>query len=197
MFLPVFSPHTLQRISSISLSSDTIGFTAHPRGKASQVQNAVGLFLFAPRHNPTHKTVGYTLTCPLKYRDNLEFMQWMKRFWDTNYPGHPYDPVARRRGQSTETPATLAPLATRSTTNTPGVGARSGGKTPVGGHRAGSASAANHEQVLGLQTQLKEMSTHLEGLEKERDFYFAKVIFSLLCETIREVIFFRSCMFVS
>jgi len=100
----------------------------------------------------------------------------MKRFWDTNYPGHPYDPVARRRGQSTETPATLAPIASTRATNVPGVAAaRSGGKTPVGGHRSGSASAVNHEQLLGLQAQLKEMSTHLEGLEKERDFYFAKV----------------------
>ena len=103
-------------------------------------------------------------------------MQWMKRFWDTNYPGHPYDPVARRRGQSTETPATLAPIASTRSVNTPGApAARSGGKTPVGGHRTGSASAVNHEQVLGLQVQLKEMSAHLEGLEKERDFYFAKV----------------------
>jgi len=110
-----------------------------------------------------------------KMQDNLEFLQWMKRFWDTNYPGHPYDPVARRRGQSTDTPATLAPLAPR-VPNIPGAsGARSGGKTPVGGHRTGSASAVHHEQLLGLQTQLKEMSAHLEGLEKERDFYFAKL----------------------
>ena len=101
-------------------------------------------------------------------------MQWMKRFWDTNYPGHPYDPVARRRGQSTETPASLAPITSARSVNTPGVPARSGGKTPVGGHRTGSA---NQEQVLALQGQLKEMSAHLEGLEKERDFYFAKVIF--------------------
>ncbi|KAN0111173.1 Calponin homology domain containing protein [Russula decolorans] len=111
-----------------------------------------------------------------KMQDNLEFLQWMKRFWDTNYPGHPYDPVARRRGQSTETPASLAPITSARSVNTPGAPApRSGGKTPVGGHRTGSASAANHEQVLGLQVQLKEMSAHLEGLEKERDFYFAKL----------------------
>ena len=100
----------------------------------------------------------------------------MKRFWDTNYPGHPYDPVARRRGQSTDTPATLAPIPSSRATSVPGVAAaRSGGKTPVSGHRSGSASAVNHEQLLGLQAQLKEMSAHLEGLEKERDFYFAKV----------------------
>lgn len=102
-------------------------------------------------------------------------MQWMKRFWDTNYPGHPYDPVARRRGQSTDTPVTLAALAAPRTTNTPGVGGRSGGKTPISGHRTGSAAGVNHEQVHALQAQLREMSTHLEGLEKERDFYFAKV----------------------
>ena len=116
----------------------------------------------------------------------------MKRFWDTNYPGHPYDPVARRRGQSTETPASLAPIASRPAAS-PAVaaGVRSGGKTPIGGHRAGSSSAVNHEQVLGLQAQLKEMSAHLEGLEKERDFYFAKVRF------LEAVGMFASCLFHS
>lgn len=34
--------------------------------------------------------------------------------------------------------------------------------------------------MQNLQTQLREMSTHLEGLEKERDFYFSKV--RLCCE---------------
>jgi len=115
----------------------------------------------------------------------------MKRFWDTNYPGHPYDPVARRRGQSTETPATLAPIASTRTANVPGVaGTRSGGKTPVSGHRSGSATAVHHEQVLGLQAQLKEMSAHLEGLEKERDFYFAKVFRLLFFLTRPECFFF-------
>jgi len=118
----------------------------------------------------------------------------MKRFWDTNYPGHPYDPVARRRGQSTETPATLAPIASTRTTNVPGVaGTRSGGKTPVSGHRSGSATAVHHEQVLGLQAQLKEMSAHLEGLEKERDFYFAKVFLLLFFLTRPECFFLYSC----
>lgn len=33
----------------------------------------------------------------------------------------------------------------------------------------------SNEAVQHLQTQVKELSTHLEGLEKERDFYFEKV----------------------
>lgn len=50
--------------------------------------------------------------------------------------------------------------------------ARAGGRTPVGG-RAGSAQP---EVVQQLRAQVQEMSTHLEGLEKERDFYFEKVM---------------------
>jgi len=110
-----------------------------------------------------------------KMQDNLEFLQWMKRFWDSNYGGQGYDAVGRRRGAPTDTPATMAPVATGRAggSGTLGIGTRSGGKTPVGGHRAGSAQSL--EAVQNLQAQLKEMSTHLEGLEKERDFYFSKL----------------------
>lgn len=79
----------------------------------------------------------------------------------------------------TDTPTSLDPIASSHAVSIPGVpGSRSGGKTPIGGHSTGSASAMNHEQVVGLQAQLKEMSAHLEGPEKEPDFYFAKVTFS-------------------
>jgi RP/EB family microtubule-associated protein len=111
-------------------------------------------------------------------RDNLEFLQWMKRFWDSNYGGQGYDAVGRRRGAATDTPATLAPLASgRSSGTNLSVGGRSGGKTPIGGHRSGSAQPNDDKLVQTLQAQLGEMGTHLEGLEKERDFYFSKVCF--------------------
>lgn len=100
----------------------------------------------------------------------------MRRYWDSNYGGHGYDAVARRRGAPAEPPATIAPLSTgaRSASAALGVGAgRSGGKTPISGHRAGSTQPS--EGMLALQTKLREMETHMEGLEKERDFYFAKV----------------------
>jgi len=100
-----------------------------------------------------------------KMQDNLEFVQWIKRFWDSNYGGHPYDPVARRKGAPMEIPATVAPIRTAPA-------GRAGGRTPVGGPRAGSAAGG---QVAALQNQLNEMRTHLEGLEKERDFYFQKL----------------------
>jgi RP/EB family microtubule-associated protein len=89
-----------------------------------------------------------------------------------------------------ETPATVAAIrsaAKPAARLTPG--AASGARTPVSGksavrcppgsflshtlgHRAGSAMGG---QVVALQNQLTEMRESMEGLEKERDFYFAKV----------------------
>jgi RP/EB family microtubule-associated protein len=31
-----------------------------------------------------------------KYQDNLEFLQWFKNFWQTNYNEQPYDAKKRR-----------------------------------------------------------------------------------------------------
>ncbi|KAL0960545.1 hypothetical protein HGRIS_005583 [Hohenbuehelia grisea] len=107
-----------------------------------------------------------------KMQDNLEFLQWIKRFWDANFGGQGYDPVARRKGAPADPPATVAPLAPSSSSRAGGLAAgRAGGRTPVGG-RAGSAQP---EVVQQLRSQVQEMSTHLEGLEKERDFYFEKL----------------------
>ena len=67
----------------------------------------------------------------LTIRDNLEFIQWIKRFWETNYPGHPYDPVARRKGTPMEVPATVAPI--RSVPAKPVAKLTPGTRTPVSG----------------------------------------------------------------
>ncbi|KAJ7444451.1 calponin homology domain-containing protein [Mycena latifolia] len=107
-----------------------------------------------------------------KMQDNLEFLQWLKKFWDANYSGEPYDAVARRKGAPAEPPATLAPA--RSTTTASAAARRGGGRTPVSGHRATTPSGMA-VQVQALQGQVDELTTHLEGLEKERDFYFAKL----------------------
>lgn len=34
-----------------------------------------------------------------KFQDNFEFVQWFKKFFDANYDGKEYDPVAARQGQ--------------------------------------------------------------------------------------------------
>ena len=102
-------------------------------------------------------------------------MQWIKRFWDSNFGGQGYDANARRRGAAVDTPATIAPLAPSARSHAGGLGtsqSRAGGRTPLSGHRAPSTTPS---EVHRLENQLKEMTATLEGLEKERDFYFSKV----------------------
>ncbi|CAE6479352.1 unnamed protein product [Rhizoctonia solani] len=112
-----------------------------------------------------------------KMQDNLEFLQWLRRFWESAYSGQPYDPVARRRGAPADPPTTIAPL--RAGPGHAGLSASTtargpaGRKTPVGAGRTGSA--AGGAELQAARDQIKELSAHLEGLEKERDFYFAKL----------------------
>jgi len=62
-----------------------------------------------------------------KMQDNLEFLQWLKRFWDMNFPGGEYDPVARRGGAggaSAAGPGPRAPSATGASRAPPAAAAR-------------------------------------------------------------------------
>lgn len=114
-----------------------------------------------------------------KMQDNLEFLQWSKRYWDQYYPGGDYDALARRKGAG-GAPAAAAPTPVSSRTSGAGVGATSAarrGTTPTTAATSaargarqptGGASAA----VLAENTQLKQT---VEGLERERDFYFSKL----------------------
>ena len=105
-------------------------------------------------------------------QDNLEFLQWMKRFWDQHYSGEPYKAVERRKGQVGDPPATVAlvgPSTARSGSANLHTAPR--GKTPVGGTRI----TQTNMELLAAQNSIVELTTQMEGLEKERDFYFAKV----------------------
>ncbi|EIW70157.1 hypothetical protein TREMEDRAFT_73748 [Tremella mesenterica DSM 1558] len=98
-----------------------------------------------------------------KMQDNLEFLQWMKKFWDANAPGGGYDALGRTggaaitSGPSSRAPANRAPPRTSAST------------------AARSVSSTSNAQLQALTAQVQEMQLHCEGLEKERDFYFDKL----------------------
>lgn len=100
-------------------------------------------------------------------QDNLEFLQWTKRYWDQHYPGGEYDAIARRKG--TGTPA--APPAAAPASRTSGTGAARRGVTP-NTTRPRVTMAAGSTALSSENAQLKETVT---GLERERDFYFSKL----------------------
>ncbi|TGZ79116.1 microtubule-associated protein RP/EB family member 1 [Ascodesmis nigricans] len=100
-----------------------------------------------------------------KMQDNLEYLQWAKRFWDQNYPGGDYDAPARRKGQAIGGGPSAAPKpSSRASRPVAGAGAAPRTRTPMGG--------AN---VAALQRENATLKESVLGLEKERDFYFSKL----------------------
>jgi len=119
-----------------------------------------------------------------RFQDNFEFLQWFKKFFDANYGGQEYDAIGMRGGEELgsgksagagrskplsgmpkKTPTRPAPAAGR-------VGAR-----PVGPARIanGGSNMVAQNQIEDLNSQILEMKLTVEGLEKERDFYFGKL----------------------
>lgn len=122
-----------------------------------------------------------------RFQDNFEFLQWFKKFFDANYQGQEYDAMGARGGIEVEggkgsrmplassnghsrMPARTATssIAKSSPANRVPAAPRS---KPMGG-MGGGASAAQMEE---LNAQILEKNLTIEGLEKERDFYFGKL----------------------
>lgn len=106
-----------------------------------------------------------------KMQDNLEFLQWTKRFWDQYYPGGDYDAVARRKGGALPAGGAAAPRVA----NTGGAARKAGGTTPSGGPRLGARSATGGAATAALQQENATLKETVVGLERERDFYFSKL----------------------
>lgn len=101
-------------------------------------------------------------------QDNLEFLQWSKRHWDQYFPGGDYDAVARRRGSGAPPPT--APSAGRTST-----GAARRGTTPTTGGRVAKAGIGGGAGSAALQQENNTLKETVQGLERERDFYFSKL----------------------
>jgi RP/EB family microtubule-associated protein len=108
-------------------------------------------------------------------QDNLEFLQWVKRYWDQHYPGGEYDAVARRKasgapGGGVPSTGSGGPRTGSASGTRRGVTPTSGATRPrVGGGAASGGSSAALQQEIATQREA------IAGLEKERDFYFAKL----------------------
>jgi len=126
-----------------------------------------------------------------KFQDNIEFLQWMKKFWDQYYPGGVYEAGARRKaapgGLSTGAPDT-APRKAMSTSS----GSLHSGKAaaaapskiapaparaaPAGTTTTTKADIAEYvKAIAALNQQVMEVKAAAAQIEKEREFYFGKL----------------------
>lgn len=101
-------------------------------------------------------------------QDNLEFLQWSKRYWDQYFPGGDYDAVARRRGSGAPPPAS-APAPRTS------AGAVRRGTTPTTNARVAKPGIGGGASSVALQQENNTLKETVQGLERERDFYFSKL----------------------
>jgi RP/EB family microtubule-associated protein len=88
-----------------------------------------------------------------KFQDNLEFLQWIKKFWDQYYPGGEYN---RKKKVPLEK------------------------VKPVRSARAAAAAGPHvvdeYQKVAAeLTTQLSDLKLSVDQVEKEREFYFGKL----------------------
>uniref|UniRef100_A0A669Q5B2 Microtubule-associated protein RP/EB family member 3 n=1 Tax=Phasianus colchicus TaxID=9054 RepID=A0A669Q5B2_PHACC len=123
-----------------------------------------------------------------KFQDNFEFIQWFKKFFDANYDGKEYNPLLARQGQDAApapnpVPQRTSPTGPKNTQHPARLG-----NVPTGILRKNSPATRNggpeaDAQILELNQQLMDLKLTVDGLEKERDFYFSKLRdIELICQ---------------
>ncbi|KAJ6374142.1 hypothetical protein OIU78_029780 [Salix suchowensis] len=127
--------------------------------------------------------------------DNLEFLQWLKRYCDSVNGGimnENYNPSERRtkggrdrnsRGSQKTTKSLQASNVHNSASGyTVDLNKMSGQKQGRGSAVVGEANSS--EEIQALSKEITDMNLSVDLLEKERDFYFAKLRdIEILCQT--------------
>lgn len=131
-----------------------------------------------------------------RFQDNFEFVQWFKKFFDANFDGRDYDPVAARDGlpltvnegkqtaskpmqrpaMRAEPKSQVVPKTVTSTYSKPvakPAASTNSSKSSLNGNA--HLNAELQQENLRLLNEANEIKTTLDGLEKERDFYFGKL----------------------
>ncbi|NXH08745.1 MARE3 protein, partial [Loxia leucoptera] len=128
-----------------------------------------------------------------KFQDNFEFIQWFKKFFDANYDGKEYNPLLARQGQDVAPPPNPGdhiynkpkkPIGTAGNVRGPPASAAPRPLHPWAGALPGAGSTLGlRAEGLAPVAQLMDLKLTVDGLEKERDFYFSKLRdIELICQ---------------
>merc|ERR1719273_888108 len=116
-----------------------------------------------------------------RFQDNFEFIQWFKKFFDANYQGGEYDAIGARGNvevggqppmKAASSGASRMPARSQAPRARPTGSPAMTNRPP---NRSEKGNSAINAQIEDLSNQLMESKLTIEGLEKERDFYFTKL----------------------
>ncbi|OWR53965.1 Microtubule-associated protein RP/EB family member 1 [Danaus plexippus plexippus] len=125
-----------------------------------------------------------------RFQDNFEFLQWFKKFFDANYGGTEYDAMAQREGLpmghgAPGAPPRAVPAAVKKPTapvakvaarpQTIGKANSTVRSPPMNPSRLTQSGKGDSKVIDDLNHQINELKATVDGLEKERDFYFGKL----------------------
>ncbi|NP_001268962.1 microtubule-associated protein RP/EB family member 1a isoform X2 [Danio rerio] len=122
-----------------------------------------------------------------KFQDNFEFVQWFKKFFDANYDGKEYDPVAARQGQDIPTNQSPAAAATANKARKPSSAPQRSAAAPKSTAKTSPAATrgtgSGDEEKGALTQMINDLKATIADMEKERDFYFGKLRnIELICQ---------------
>jgi len=131
-----------------------------------------------------------------RFQDNLEFLQWFHQFFASTWSGEPYDAEARRKRSKTapntrnvrRKPSAAPPISSGKENFGRAAQQRSGGGAPSEALRAENKTLRSQVESMSesqeklrnklrtLDNEHKDLSRVAKDIEKERDFYFNKVL---------------------
>lgn len=114
------------------------------------------------------------------FQFNMEFLQFMKCYWDMHAPGATGAPVLK--DSSNEPPPQQAPAPRKAApASAPAPAAAGAARRVATGARGPPPAAAAAEPappsaaVTELQLEVTELKCNVDNLERERDFYYSKL----------------------
>eukprot|EP00638_Chattonella_subsalsa_P014097 CAMPEP_0117780060 /NCGR_PEP_ID=MMETSP0948-20121206/1997_1 /TAXON_ID=44440 /ORGANISM="Chattonella subsalsa, Strain CCMP2191" /LENGTH=326 /DNA_ID=CAMNT_0005607771 /DNA_START=81 /DNA_END=1063 /DNA_ORIENTATION=- len=138
-----------------------------------------------------------------RYQDNLEFMQWFKRYFELNQPVEGYDPIERRKEAKVGLDIVLRALAVAAVVGQPQrgrqpvlgqqvppvavaegvgwvqleeeVGDPADRAAPLASPGRKSGGSAGNLKINQLEEEKEELNGIIDSLTEEREFYFEKL----------------------
>ncbi|KAI8843685.1 microtubule binding protein, partial [Chytridium lagenaria] len=111
-----------------------------------------------------------------RYNDNLEFLQWMKKYWDAFYPGGGYDATARRAIKERKDAKKSASLFhPRPTSQQSLQSSTQSLRGRVPGLARPTSASVEVDIVDGLTKKMADLQLVADTLERERNFYYLKL----------------------